>query len=105
MPTRRFELAALAAMAQLAGLDDLPLLIDKAMAGAGSLAEIAAAKAALRAACQRTGNRQACAAKLAERLAGASAANQAYLIEVLGKVGGPTALPAVVAGAGRPTRR
>jgi HEAT repeat protein len=93
------RVAALAAMAQLINLEELHLLIDRALAQDGSPAEIAAAKAALLTASQRTGNRDLCAAKLAERLGGASAANQVYLLDVLGKVDGPTALAAVVGGA------
>ena len=62
------RLAALAAMAQLVEVKDLDLLIDKALEQGGDAAEIAAAKAALTTAAQRMGDRDACAAKLAEHL-------------------------------------
>ena len=55
-------------MAQLIEVKDLDLLIDKALAQGGDPAETAAAKAALKTAAQRMGDRDACAAKLAEHL-------------------------------------
>jgi hypothetical protein len=93
------RLAALAAMAQLVDVASLDLLIDKALAADGNPAEIAAARTALQTATQRTGDRDGCAAKVAARLDGASAANQSYLLELLGKVSGAKALAAVVAAA------
>jgi HEAT repeat protein len=93
------RLAAIAAMGQLVDLDNLELLIDKALSKEGKPAETAAARAALKTAAQRMGDRDRCAAKLAERLKGAKDANQPYLLELLGKVSGPTALATVVASA------
>jgi HEAT repeat protein len=98
-PDEAVRLAAIAAMAQLADIDSLDLLIDKALSRDGKPAEIAAARAALKTAAQRMDDRDRCAAKLAKHLKGAVAASQSYLLDLLGKVNGPTALAAVVAAA------
>ncbi len=98
---QKVRLAALAAMAQLVEVKDLDLLVDKALAETGDATEIAAAKAALTTAAQRMGDRDACAAKLAEHLSrseNSTAANQ-YLLELLGKVSGKKALAVVAAAA------
>ncbi len=89
------RLAAIAAFGRLAELKDLDVLAGKAMA-ASSPAESAAAQAALKMAVLRMSDRDACAAKLADALKGASAANQKYLLELLGKVSGQKALETVV---------
>jgi HEAT repeat protein len=91
------RLAAIAAFGWLAGQQDLDVLIGKALA-AGNPAETSAAQTALRMAALRMSERDACAAKLAGSLTGASAANQKYLLELLGRVSGQKALEAVVAG-------
>jgi HEAT repeat protein len=96
------RLAALAAMAQLIEVKDLDLLIDRALWQQGNMAapvRIDAAKAALETAAKRMGDRDACAAKLAEHVKGASAANRLFLFEVLCKVSGKKALAVVVEGA------
>jgi HEAT repeat protein len=93
------RLAAMAALAQLIDVGNLDLLIEKALAQGADAAEIKAAKAALQAATQRMGDRDACAAKLAEHVQGAAAADQLFLFDVLCKVSGKKALAAVVAGA------
>jgi len=98
-PDEPVRLAAIAALAQLVDVENLDILIDKALTQDGKPAETAAAQAALKTAAQRMGDRDRCAAKLAEHLNGASTANQSYLLELLGKVSGPTALATVVAGA------
>jgi HEAT repeat protein len=89
------RLTALAALAQLVGLENIDLLVDKALAETSS-AETTAARAALRTAALRMADRDGCAAKLAQRLQGASNANQTYLLDLLSKIGGPKALAAVV---------
>jgi len=89
------RLAAIAAFGRLAELKDLDVLAGKAMAG-GSPAESAAAQAALKMAVLRMSDRDACAAKLAGALKGASAANQKYLLELLSKVSGQKALETVL---------
>jgi HEAT repeat protein len=92
------KLAALAAFGQLAEIEDLDLLVRRALAG-GNQDEMAAAQAALCTAAQRMGDRDGCVAKLAASLQGASGANQTYLLELIGKVSGEKALATVVAAA------
>ena len=95
-------LAALAAMGQLIEVKDLDLLIDMALWQQGNMApsvKNAAARTALETAAKRIGDRDACAAKLAEHLQGASPLNRSYLLELLAKVSGPKALAAEVAAA------
>lgn len=92
------KLAALAALGQLIAVQDLELLTSRALAG-GAAPETTAAQAALRIAALRMADRETTAAKLAACLAGASAENQAYLLELLGKVSGKQALQTVVAAA------
>jgi HEAT repeat protein len=91
------RLAAITAFGRLVELQDLGVLVGKALA-AGKPAETSAAQTALKMAALRMSDREACAAKLAESLAGASAANQKYLLELLGRVSGQKALETVVAG-------
>lgn len=98
-PDDTVRLAAIAALAQLVDIENLDLLIDKALAQDGKPAETAAARAALKTAAQRMGDRDRCAAKLTGHLKGAAAADQSYLLELLGKVSGPTALATLVAAA------
>jgi HEAT repeat protein len=81
------RLAALAALAQLATLDDVDLLADKALA-AGGEEEIAAARTALRTAVLRSTDREAAAEKLAARLQSATPANQEHLLVLLGELSG-----------------
>jgi HEAT repeat protein len=90
------RLAAIAAFGWLAGLQDLDVLVGKALAG--SPAETSAGQTALKMAALRMSDRDACAAKLAGSLAAASAANRKYLLDLLGRVSGQKALEAVVAG-------
>jgi len=95
-------LAAVAAMGQLIDVKDLDLLIDMALWQQGNMSppvRVLAARTALETAAKRIGDRDACAAKLAEHLKGASPWKQSYLFELLAKVSGPKALAAVVAGA------
>ena len=87
------RLAALAALGRLADLDDIELLSGKALAD-DSLTETAAAQSALQMAVLRMSDRDACAAKLAESLPGASEEDQVYLLGLLGKLSGPQQFPA-----------
>ncbi len=87
------RLAAITAMGQLVELKDLELLISRALTGAG--AEGTTAQRALRTAALRMGDREGCAARLAECLKGTSAVNQGYLLELLGRISGPKALETV----------
>lgn len=92
------RLAAITALGQLVELVDFDLLVSRALGDAASL-ETAAAQAALTTAALRMGDREACAGTLAIYMVGASATHQVYLLELLGKVSGQTALEAMVASA------
>ena len=92
------RLAALEALGQLIAVEDLELLTSRALA-AGDAPEIQVAQAALQTAALRMAEREATAAKLAACLPGASAEHQAYLLELLGRISGKTALQAVTAAA------
>ncbi len=86
--------AALTALGQLVELKDLDLLTSRALA-ATKTPETEAAQAALRTAALRMADREGAAAKLAACLPDASADNQAYLLELLGRMSGPKALHTV----------
>ncbi len=88
------KLAALTALGQLIELKDLDLLTSRALA-ASKTPETEAAQAALRMAALRMADRDGAAAKLAGALRDASADNQAYLLELLGKMSGKKALQTV----------
>jgi hypothetical protein len=89
------KLAALAALGRLIAVQDLDLLTSRALAG-GNAAETTAAQVALKTAALRMADREATAGKLADALQGAAADNQAYLLDLLGKVSGKKALQTVV---------
>ena len=88
------RLAAIAALGQLADAKEMELLIARALGG-GEPAEKQAAQAALRTAAQRMADREACSARLAARLGGASAEDQVYLLELLATLADAKALQAV----------
>ncbi len=88
------KLAALTALGQLIELKDLDLLTSRALA-ASKTPETEAAQTALRMAALRMADRDGAAAKLAECLHGASPDNQAYLLELLGRMSGKKALQTV----------
>jgi len=102
-PNEAVRLAALSALGRLAGLDDLDLLAERALAATASATELEAARAALKTAALRATDRDGCAMKLAGRLSDASEVNRAYLLELLGKVGGAKALETVAAQVGSNT--
>jgi HEAT repeat protein len=87
------RLAALPALAQLIALEDFELLTSRALAAESK--ESTAARDALRTAALRMADRDACAARLGACLAGASAADQEFLLDLLGKVSGVKALEIV----------
>ncbi len=96
-PNEAVRLAAITAMGQLAELNDMEMLLERALKREG--AEGTTAQRALRTAALRMGDRDATATKLAEALKQADGAQQEYLLELLGKVSGPKALEVVVASA------
>lgn len=92
------RLAALGALAQMITLDELPVLVARAQGAAGST-ETAAARAALATAALRMSEREEAAARLAATLEGAPVDYQVSILELLGRLGGSTALATVAAGA------
>ena len=90
------RLAAIAALGQIISPKDIEWLADRAMKPDDS-PETTAARAALRLAVRRAGERDSCEEKLAAKFAGASVANQAYLLALLGEVSSKKALETVAA--------
>jgi hypothetical protein len=89
--------AALNAFAQLADVNDMDVLLERA--SASDAADAAASRQALRTAVLRLGDQEASTRKLADRLTNATPEYRAYLLELLGQMGGSAALKAVVASA------
>jgi HEAT repeat protein len=87
--------SALAAWAQLAEMKDLDDLVRRALVDPNAR-HAAAAQAALSTAVKRMPDREATSTRLASRLAEASIPQQVFLLELLGKLGGPKALSTVV---------
>jgi len=94
-PTRR---AAIASLGRTIGPEQLPALTERLLAPANDQ-ERAVVEEALRVACRRSADKQACAERLASCLGRASRGERHFLLELLGSVGGSTALEAVSAGA------
>ncbi len=94
-PTR---LAAIASLGETIGAVRIPVLTRRLLAPTGA-EETAAVQTALRNVCRRSVERDACAKRLVECLPGASRETRAFLLELLGSIGGPTALKAVSAAA------
>jgi HEAT repeat protein len=90
------QAAAVAALGQLIEQKDFPLLTARALKS-GDSAEIKQAREALLTAAMRMSDREAAAEALAKNLKGAPVDAQVYLLEVLGRMSGPTALETVVA--------
>ena len=87
------RLAALAALGETVGPDDLPLLTARAASTSG---DSAAAFEALRAACKRLPEKDRCAGKVIEALSASSSGGKGRLLAALASVGGEKALGAVV---------
>lgn len=86
--------AALEALGEVASLEEVPVLIERVVDPSYSQDADVALKA-LRAACIRMPEREACARKLADALGQASAAAQEAILETLQGMGGETALETV----------
>ena len=86
--------AALAALGKTVGPTELDVLIAPALQPKQS-ADEAVALRALRAACLRMPDRDACAGQLASAMPKASAATQAIVLEILGAMGGAKALETI----------
>jgi HEAT repeat protein len=97
-PDAQVRSAALTALGATIELSDLPLLIRR-VADPQKVEEAKAAEAALRVACVRMADREACAAKLAAAVGQAPVAVKCKFLEILGAMGGPAALEALGAAA------
>lgn len=97
-PDAATRLAALTALGGIIAPADFSSLTGRLLAS-GSAEEQAAAKRALKAACSRRPDKQACAESLVACLAGATPEASCFLLELLATVGDATALKAVSAAA------
>jgi HEAT repeat protein len=90
--------AALAALGETVRLDLLNVLVERSI-GADDAGDSAAALAALRSACVRMPDRDGCTMRLEPAIATAPLVTRIALLEIVGDVGGPRALAAVVTAA------
>ena len=97
-PDAQVRSAALTALGETIGLSDLPVLIARVVAPQHA-EDTPAAQQALRAACVRMPDREACAAKLAAALPQASLAAKGTVLEILSAMGGAKALQTIGAAA------
>ena len=95
---QQVRLAALKALGQTVALEDLSVLTDRLLRSKSD-EETAAAQQALKVACMRMPDRDACAGKLLAVMREAPVAVKCLLLEALGAAGGAKALDAVVAAA------
>ncbi|HXT59290.1 MAG TPA: HEAT repeat domain-containing protein [Pirellulales bacterium] len=86
--------AALTALGETVGPKQLDVLISQVIAPKHP-GDADAARRALRAACVRMPEREACAAELAAAMPRASTATKSNLLEILGAMGGPKALATI----------
>lgn len=93
------RLAAIQALGRTVGLEDLSLLTTR-LVEPGSPEEALVAREALRTACRRMPDAEACAEELESSLAGAAPEAQARLLGVFSAIGGDRALEIVTASAG-----
>ncbi|RMF87808.1 MAG: hypothetical protein D6741_20090 [Planctomycetota bacterium] len=95
--------AALTSLGQVAGFDDLSLLIERTLKPRSD-EEGGIARKALRTACLRMTDRDACAKRLAAAAESADLAGRIALMEILAEMGGPVALDAMAEAAGSPQK-
>ena len=100
-PSPEIRDAALNAIGETAGAEEISTLVKRLMA-AKSPAERAALQKALQAVCVRVPDREACAETILTAAASASVESRISLLEVLSAVGGSKALKAISAGARDP---
>ncbi|MGQ9575834.1 MAG: HEAT repeat domain-containing protein [Thermoguttaceae bacterium] len=98
------RLAAIQALAETAGLDHLPALLDL-LAGAKAPGEADAVERAIGLAVARIADRDACAQKVAGALAAAGDQSKQSLLRTLGRIGGPRALEALGAATKDPSQQ
>ncbi|MBN2024140.1 MAG: HEAT repeat domain-containing protein [Pirellulales bacterium] len=90
------RMAAIESLGQTIGLEDFTALTDR-IVRPGTPEEMKVVRGALRTACLRTPDRDACAERLLAPMAEAPVPGQCELLHLLGTVGGPKALVAVTA--------
>jgi len=90
-PSSLIRAAALTALGETIGPDDLAVLIKRVTAPR-KREDVSVAALALRAACIRMPDGEACAAQLATAMSRASVPTKCTLLEILGAMGGPKAL-------------
>jgi HEAT repeat protein len=86
--------AALGALGLTVGFDELPILIEQVLKP-GSQDDAASARQALKLACIRMPDRDACAAEVARAIAKAPGDTKASLVEILGAMQGATSLATI----------
>ncbi len=96
-PEKSVRRAALTALGHCVQFGDLPVLVRRVANPPADADEAKVAFEALRIACQRMPDREACAQRLVEALASAPVPARCRLLEVLADVGGTHALKAVAA--------
>jgi HEAT repeat protein len=97
-PDEQVRLAAIKSLGRIVGWKEFAVLTDRLLV-AESPPEAAAVQEALRVACQRMPDPDACVGKLLDCLPSASIASKCFLMELLGSLGGVRALQAVSAAA------
>lgn len=101
-PDEQVRLAAIKALGRVIGLKELEVLTDR-LREAKSPQEVAAVREALKVACLRVPDPEACVGKLLEFLPNAPIASKCFVMELLASLGGTRALKAVSAAAGDPS--
>ncbi len=97
-PDEETRLAAIAALGKTIAPEQLPVLTERLVAST-SAKELAVVEMALKVACRRSVDKEACAGSLVKCLPQASQQVRCFVLELLGSVGGSTALTAVSAAA------
>ncbi|MBN2475428.1 MAG: HEAT repeat domain-containing protein [Pirellulales bacterium] len=97
-PDAEIRAAALLALGETVGADNLAVLITR-VAGPEKPEDARPARQALRAACIRMPDREACAARLVAAMPEAPLSAQCTMLEILGAMGGSKALEAIGAAA------
>jgi HEAT repeat protein len=97
-PETPIRLSALRALGEIVVFAELGVLTSRVISPTSS-DELAAATAALKSACVRVPDREACAAELTARYEESPLEAKPVFLEILGTVGGTTALETVAAGA------
>ena len=103
-PDATLRRAATAALGRTIAIEQLPMLIDRYVKSSNP-EDAAAVQEALKEACTRASDKQRCAEMLVERQAQVPTAGKCILYELLGTLGGPHALKAVVDGAKDPDEK